>query len=188
MQLDRNKLNGLLSSKGLSLNAFAKQCGISRQSIYNMMEGKSIFSKPFEKVMAELDVDFEDLMKARPSIESVLADAPRSIQRAALQIQEYAREKKADLFLIGSRARGRKGIRSDWDFAVFYPNQQEHHELALVKQKCMDAAFPHRLGITNITTAPSWFLRSIEKDALRLEGSTDRAYIFKCGDKKKGAA
>jgi len=188
MELDRNKLSGLLSSKGLSLNAFAKQCGISRQSIYNMMEGKSIFSKPFQKILAELNVDFEDLTKARPSVEAILADAPRSIQRAALQLQEHAREKSADLFLIGSRARGKKGIRSDWDFAIFYPDAEVHSELALVKQRCMDGAVPHRLGITNITTAPRWFLKSIAKDALRLEGLTDRAYVFGRERKEKGAA
>jgi hypothetical protein len=153
-----------------------------------MMEGKSIFSKPFEKMMAELDVDFEHLMKAKPSVERIFADAPRTIQRAALQIQEYAREHKADLFLIGSRARGRKGIRSDWDFAIFYSDAKKHPELALVKQKCMDIAFPHRFGITNITTAPIWFLKSIEKDALRLEGSTERAYVFGRNDLKKSVA
>lgn len=188
MELDRAKLHGLLSSRGLSLNAFAKQCGISRQSVYNMMEGKSVFSKPFEKIMAELNVEFEDLMRARPSVENILASAPRTVQRAALQIQEYVRQRKADLFLIGSRARGKRGIRSDWDFAIFYPDGKEHSELVPLKQRCADAAFPHRIGIVNITTAPQWFLKSIVGDALRLEGSTDYEYVFKRNPKEKGVA
>lgn len=188
MELDRTKLQGLLSSRGFSLNAFAKQCGISRQSIYNMMEGKSVFSKPFEKIMAELNVELEDLMRERPSIEAILESAPRAVQRAALQIQEYVRQQKADLFLIGSRARGKKGIRSDWDFAIFYPDEAVHPELALLKQRCADAAFPHRIGIVNITTAPQWFLRSVAGDALRLEGSTDREYVFKRNAKEKDVA
>ena len=188
MELDRTKLQGLLSSRGLSLNTFAKQCGISRQSIYNMMEGKSVFSKPFEKIMAGLNVEFEDLMSARPSVETILESAPRTVQRAVLQIQEYVRQQKADLFLIGSRARGKKGIRSDWDFAIFYPDEKGHPELALLKQRCMDVAFPHRIGIVNITIAPPWFLKSTVKDALRLEGSTDREYVFKRNAKEKGVA
>lgn len=188
MELDKTKLRGLLSKRGLSLNAFAKQCGISRQSIYNMMEGKSVFSKPFEKIMAGLNVDFEDLMRVRPSVETILESAPRTVQRAALQIQEYVRQQKADLFLIGSRARGKKGIRSDWDFAIFYPNEKEHPELALLKQRCGDDSFPHRIGIVNITIAPQWFLKSIAKDALRLEGSTDREYVFKRSVREKDVA
>ena len=186
MELDRNKLQGFLSSRGLSLKAFARQCGISRQSIYNMMEGKSVFSKPLEKIMAELGVELDDLMRTRPSVEAILEGAPRTIQRAALQIQEYVRQQEADLFLIGSRARGKKGIRSDWDFAIFYPDEKEHLDLVLLKQRCVDAAFPHRIGIVNITAAPKWFLQSIAKDALRLEGSTDRDHIFNA--KEKGAA
>ncbi|MFH1830041.1 MAG: helix-turn-helix domain-containing protein [Pseudomonadota bacterium] len=176
--MDRKKLETLLCSRGTSLNQLAKKCGISRQSLYNMFEGKSVLTKPFEKLLSVLGVDFDDIVTGQTQLEDIFSSAPDKVRKAALALLEYAQNKDADLFLIGSRAKGKKGVRPDWDFAIYFPDLKMHLDLASLKQRVSDIAFPHRIDIVDFTSAPDWFKRSIADDAIRMSGATTRDKIF----------
>ena len=188
VSIDRHRLEEQLRRRGENLSAFARRCGISRQSLYLLFEGKSVFSVPFEKILRELGADFRDLIAEMPDLAVILGDAPESVRRAALELEAYAEKQGADLFLIGSRARGAKGVRSDWDFAVFFPDRKARNDLAALKLRLADVAFPHRVEVVDLTVAPSWFLRSVAIDAVRMSGATPCERIFGAGGEKRRVA
>ena len=177
--MDRKKLDSLLAERGLSLNAFAKECGVSRQSLYNMFHGRSILSTPMRKVLSFLHVGIEDVVEEAPGLETVLAGAPDSIVRSAGLLRDFAIEHGAELFLIGSRARGKKGITSDWDFAVYFPTGDTPAGFASLKLDAVDAAFPYRVDVVLLGNAPDWFIKSIEEDAVCLTGGSSVSDIMR---------
>lgn len=175
--VDKDKLGQLLASRGMSLAQLARGAGISRQSIYDMFQGKSIFTRPFEKIMHELGVDFSELLSQSSRLDDILGEAPDSVRRAALELQRYAERKKATLFLIGSRARGKKDLRADWDFGLYFTGKLPIN-FARTKQRLKDRAFPHRLDIVDLSSAPSWFLQSVADDALHMTGTVPHDEVF----------
>lgn len=188
MVLDRNKFEAILAGRGEKLAGFAKRCGISRQSIYNMFEGSSIFSKSFEKILQNLGVHYDELLEKRDVASVVMNEAPIGVQKAACELEKYAQENGADLFIIGSRARGAKGVRSDWDFAIYFTEKKAQRSLPLTKQKVGDLAFPHRIDVVCLNEAPGWFLKSVEHDAIRLCGKVAKDEIFSVARKERGVA
>lgn len=166
--LDKNKLENSLRGRGKSLSKFASDCGISRQSLYNMFAGKSIFSTSFEKILNELGVSFDEVVAQTSRFDSIMLEAPYKIKKIALKLEEYARTNGADLFLIGSRVRGKKGIRSDWDFAVYFRHGKKPKGFSLFKQDQLDMAFPYRIDIVCLNDAPTWFLNSIADSNIRV--------------------
>ncbi|MFH0799032.1 MAG: helix-turn-helix domain-containing protein [Pseudomonadota bacterium] len=179
LRLDRKRLESVLAARGLSLAGLAKACGISRQSIYNMFRGRSVLSAPLEKIIRELRTGLPDIVVEDASEDGVFARAPEKVQDAVVVLKGYALRESADLFLIGSRARRKRGVRSDWDFAIYFPDGRHRHSLASVKAKASDAAFPHRIDVVCLNFAPPWFMKSIEASAKRIVGETTTAAIFK---------
>ena len=175
--LDRKKFEALLTKRGQTLSKLAGDCGISRQSLYAMFNGESIFSTPFQKILRTLGVEFEQLVSSRGT--HVLESAPLRIQKAALELETYAHHCSADLFLFGSRARNKLGIRADWDFAFFFPKDQKPSRFAVLKERVQDIAFPYRIDIVHLNDAPAWFLQSVAEDAVRIAGTTRQESIFR---------
>ena len=178
LKLDRKKLESSLSLRGENLSQLARSCGMSRQSLYEMFEGKSIFSTPFEKLLGELMIPFGRITVDDENILAPLHDAPLQVRRVVLSLQRYAVQHNADLFLFGSRARGKKGIRADWDFALFFPSGRQPKSFASLKINAEETAFPYRVDVLCLNDAPAWFLNSVSSDALRLHGVTDPEIIF----------
>lgn len=170
--LDRKKLGLELKARGISLSRFAAECGISRQSLYDMFNGGSIFSVPFSKVLSYTGLAFEDLVSKGSKFESIISGAPEGIRKATLYLQKFSEKHNASLFLIGSRARGKRGPRADWDFAIYFSDKRRRRSLALIKQRMEDIAFPHRIDLVDLNSAPRWFLRSIEHEAISLCGAS----------------
>jgi len=159
--LDKNKLEALLKAKGMNMSILAKACGVSRQSIYNMLGRTSVFNTSFEKLLGFLQVGYEQIT-ADVSAENVVAkDFPPKIAKVALELFRFAEVNEADLVLFGSRAGGKKGIQADWDFAVYFHKKAEDTKLRLLKQRLIDDAFPYRIDIINLNLAPEWFKTSI---------------------------
>ncbi len=183
MLLDREKLEKVMISSGLNLAGLAKECGISRRSIYDMFEGRSIFSVPFEKLLKKLGVSALAVTNTQTTISEIFADAPPAILKVALRLEEFAKTNSADLFLFGSRARGKKGIRADWDFAFSFSSDEAPESFASFKQEMLDRAFPYRIDIVLLNNAPEWFLSSVRENAVRIAGVTPLKKIFGRGQK-----
>jgi hypothetical protein len=146
-----------------------------------MFKGKAIFSAPFEKILDELLIEHDDILVSRSRTDEILGNAPDSVRKAALRLQQYAEKHHADLYLIGSRARGKRGVRADWDFGIYFSAGKRPVDFSRTKQSVSDMAFPHRVDIVDLGSAPSWFLKSIVHDALHMTGQTSRDIIFQEG-------
>ena len=175
--IERQRLEKILNSKGLNLSDLAKECGISRKSLYDMFEGDTIFTTPFKKVLSFLNIEFEEVTKNETSLSPILKEAPANIIKILLQLQTFAKEKNASLFLFGSRARGKKGIRADWDFAIYFMDKKRVKNFASFKEKLTDKAFPYSIDIVVLNDAPDWFIDSISNEAILIEGKTSMKEI-----------
>lgn len=174
LQVDQEKLMRLLDARRVSLNGFAKACGVSRQSIYNMFRGKSVLSVPFEKVLLTLGVGFEEIVAGARAPARMFEEMPKKVKEALHLLKEYALRTKASLYLIGSRARGKKGTRADWDFAFRFSSGKRPDDFVALKNRAADVAFPYPIDIVDISSSPDWFCESIEKDAVPLVGGPFR--------------
>jgi transcriptional regulator with XRE-family HTH domain len=115
--LGEDKLNTLLASRGMTLSGLARDCGVSRQSIYDMLGKKSVFNSTFVKILSHLGVDYEQLTETHDV--ALLRTMPVRIQKAVMRLISFCEAHQAGLLLFGSRARGKTGIGADWDFGVY---------------------------------------------------------------------
>lgn len=171
LRLDRGKLTKLMAARGLSLARLAATSGVSRQSIYNMLSGRSVLSTPLEKILMALAADVDEVVSKAPGPREVFRRAPDRVQAAFAILREYALQHGASLFLIGSRARGTRGrAGSDWDFALQFPSGKRPGDFVSVKNRAIDAAFPYPVDVVDLSASPEWFLKSIEGGAVLLAG------------------
>ncbi|MBI4197331.1 MAG: nucleotidyltransferase domain-containing protein [Deltaproteobacteria bacterium] len=168
--LSRPRLQKLLGERRLTLSKMARECAISRQSLYKMLAGMPIYNTPFLKLIQFLRVEPEEVTE-ESSVETLfLRMAPLKIQKTALELIQFCKKHQATLLLFGSQARGTKGIGSDWDFGVYFHKKDANRDLRRLKQNLQDRAFPYRIDVVNLGQAPSWFLEGVRKDRFLLEG------------------
>ena len=169
--LSRAHLNPLLTRRGLNLSRLARKSGVSRQSLYQMLAGASIYNVPFQKLIRFLRISPDQITDEHSASTLSLEQSPAKIRKAALRLLDYCKKKRASLILFGSRARETHGKGSDWDFAVYFHGKVHDHELRRLKQQLQEQTFPYRIDIVNLNQAPHWFLRGVREDGLVLEGS-----------------
>lgn len=171
MRLDRKKLEARLAARKLSLAGLAAAAGVSRQSIYTMLKGRSVLSTPMEKILAALGADVDDLVSRAPGPAALIGRAPAPVRAAIEVLTAYARERGATLFLIGSRARGEgRKAGSDWDFALSFAGGRGPDDFVTLKNRAIDAAFPYPVDVVDLGASPAWFRESIGEDAVALVG------------------
>ena len=198
--LNKEALNSLLDQKGLSLSALARQSGISRQSLYNMFDDDTVFNVPFERILKALNVNYQTITYEKTLAEKLLEDAPSPIQKVLFSLIDFCQQHKASLALFGSRARGKKGVRVDWDFGIHFsppkaparPRSQIRkaggdqplagagmtdctttencRALNVLKGLLKEEAFPYRVDIVNLNQAPNWFRKTVDKEYVLLYG------------------
>lgn len=168
LYLSKKKLEEVLAKRGSSASMLAKECGISRQSIYNMFGKTSVFNTSFEKILKYLNVNLEEITEQRDRVSFLVQKFPNKINKIILELTEFASKNSADLILFGSRASGKMGITSDWDFALYFKRANKDKELKKIKQAIVEEAFPYRVDIVNLNNAPEWFLSSISNNIIYL--------------------
>ncbi|HCU25624.1 MAG TPA: hypothetical protein DF383_11465 [Deltaproteobacteria bacterium] len=169
--LSAEKLKVLLRTRNINLAQLAKRCEISRQSIYQMLQGRPIYNQPFLKMLDYLGVSPEEITEesAEKTLQA-LQKAPLKLRKVILRLIEFCRKHRAALLLFGSQASGKAGIASDWDFGVYFANSGAKIEFRAMKRRLVEQAFPYRLDIVNLNEAPDWFLESIREECVLLEG------------------
>lgn len=168
--LSREKLSQRLAERQLNIARLAKDCGISRQSLYAMFRGESIYNTPFTKLIRYLQVEPGDITEQESSAERLLKSAPLKIKKVVCDLQDFCRKHGASLLLFGSQVAGSAKPSSDWDFAVYFLKRTHVPALLKLKHRLAEQAFPYRLDIVNLNQAPSWFLESIRDEAQLLHG------------------
>lgn len=168
LYLDEDKLNAALATRGLTLSQLAKDCGISRQSIYDMLSKKPVFNSTFVKILNHLGVDFDQLTESHDV--AVLRTMPMRVQKAVMKLISFCDSHHAGLILFGSRARGKGGASPDWDFGIYSARPFDQREFSVLKQRLLDEVFPNRIDVVNLNVAPAWFLESIVSDYIQIHG------------------
>lgn len=166
--VDKRKLEALLRSRGLNVTSLAKLCNVSRQSIYNMFDGSSVFNTTFEKILARLGIDYHEITTKGDRADFIIRSFPDKVKKAALSLNKFASTHHADLILFGSRAAGKTGIRADWDFGLNFHKKINNAKLAALKRSLVEKTFPYRIDIVNLNAAPEWFKSSIEDNLIYL--------------------
>ncbi len=133
-----------------------------------MFDKSSVFSSSFEKILAQLDIDYKTITEDRDSIRIILSSFPDKIKKIVIELVKFTNDNSADLILFGSRAAGKTGVRHDWDFAVNFHKTVQDKKLRLLKQKLQDQSFPYRVDLVNLNIAPTWFKDSIDEDKIYL--------------------
>lgn len=168
LHLDKKKLETKLKARGVNLARLAKLCNVSRQSIYNMFEKNSVFNTTFEKILSFTGIDYLEITTGGRRKDYIIRNFPDQIKKIALSLCKYAAEHHADMILFGSRAAGKKGIRADWDFAIYFHRKMDNACLARLSRTLTEKAFPYRIDIVNLNAAPDWFKSSIEDNIIYL--------------------
>lgn len=174
LYLEKKKLEKVLKARGLNMSQLSKLCGVSRQSIYNMFGKTSVFNTVFEKILVHLAVDHNKITVGQSREGLIIKTFPDKIAKTAAKLSAFAGQTHADLLLFGSRAKGKRGFRTDWDFAVRFHKSNEDKKLKLLKQQCIEESFPFRIDIINLNLAPAWFKDSISDDCIYLRKEGDK--------------
>ncbi len=168
LYLGEDKINDLLFSRGMTLSGLARDCGVSRQSLYDMFSKKPVFNSTFVKILNHLGVDYDQITESRDN--ALLRTMPMRVQKAVMCLIQFCDAHNAGLILFGSRARGKGGIGPDWDFGVYSQKPFDQRSFSVLKQKLMDEVFPNRIDIVNLNAAPGWFLESVAGDHIQVHG------------------
>lgn len=171
-RLSRKKLQTLLARQGLNLSQACRVSGVSRQSIYNMLAGASVYNQPLTKFLTALHLKPEEVVERPAPAADILRRAPRRVQKVMVRLLAFCRINQASLLLFGSQVIRRSSARSDWDFGVWFAGRVgSRHPFAACKQKLTEEAFPDRVDIVVLNQAPAWFWDSIREEVILLHGT-----------------
>lgn len=171
LSLNESKLKSILNKKQRTLSQACNDCGISRQSLYAMLKGASVFNTPFTKLITHLNIDPAEITQTTSQGENVLGSAPLKIQKIVLRLKDFCEKYSASLILFGSQAAGTSRASSDWDFGIYFNKKDVTSQLRRLKSQLQEDSFPYRLDVVVLNQAPSWFWASIQDESLLLFGT-----------------
>lgn len=169
----------LLEMNYASVADFSKKAAIHRNTVLNYLAGRGVFSSSFYEIATKLNVDPMELI------------SPVSDTRAAVSYIDEIRPVIAKItkfnpriatILLGSRARKRARIYSDWDIGITGGiDSILTEEYFRIKDMVEDAAenIPRMIDVVNLDCAPLWFLEGLDYDLIFLDGNKESYLYFK---------
>lgn len=161
--LDTHRLRELIAARGYeSLNDFASKEHVHRNTLYGYIsEDKSVLSSVLNRIAQSLEVDPLHLIRR-----SDMGGSESDEYKALLQlIRDLCKmEENLAFVLLGSRAKRRSRIYSDWDLGLTGGRQKIGTRTYLaVKSSIQDATedFSRTVDVVNLDVSPSWFIEGI---------------------------
>lgn len=176
LHLVPDRLKKTISTRGWSLARLSRESGISRRSLYNLLAETEVLNPTFAKVLKTLDVPLEEIVEWRSPTDELIAQSPPSVKKVIMDITVFCQQHDAALVLFGSRARDKRGAKSDWDLGVWLNGKQKSvqqkssHSLHASIPRWRDEAFPYRVDVVELNQAPDWFRKEVDRDYLILYG------------------
>lgn len=178
--LDPKKVKKRLLSLGYkNLSDFAAKNAIHRNTLNDLLNGKSVFSNAFEKVAEKLKIDPMELLvpQSRFSHSIPHIDEIKPVVAALVK-----KNKKMTVVLIGSRSRQRGKTFSDWDLGLFslvspISATDYLHCKRLAEELSEDLV--RKIDVVNLNQAPLWFLENLKEGCLFLDGDHDSFVYLK---------
>ena len=119
--LDQKKFKRRLLSLGYkNLYDFTAKNGIHRNTLNDLLKGKSVFLNSFEKIVKKLGIDPMELLVAKSQLSHPIPNIDEIKPIVAALVKK---NKKMAVLLIGSRSREKAKKFSDWDIGLFSHTQ-----------------------------------------------------------------
>ncbi len=177
--LDTKKFRKRLAELGFpNLAGFAASNRIHRNTLHDLLKGKSIFSASFEKISSKLKADPLELI--RPMSEP-LPPVPFIEEIRPIVARLSKMDKRSAVVLIGSRAGKKAKPYSDWDLGVLrHPEPLSGMEYLRMKRVVGEETedLVRQVDLVNLNQAPAWFLEGLKGEILFLEGNRDAFYYL----------
>ncbi|MBI2083184.1 MAG: nucleotidyltransferase domain-containing protein [Deltaproteobacteria bacterium] len=162
-----------------SLSEFASKNKIHRNTLQNLLSGKSVFCASFQKIVSSLELDPLELIV--PSSTTSHAPLKKMDELKTIIAHLVQANEKMAIVLIGSRAKGKEKKYSDWDLGIFgYP--EPILDRAYLKLKGLVDEMSENLvwivDLVNLNRAPIWFLENLDNKVIFLDGNQEAfAYL-----------
>jgi len=161
-QLDPIRFKAKLQELGYSSTVqFGEKHHIHRNTIRQLLDGKSVFLSSVDTIAEALKTDPLQLIMPVSEVPTSIADYH---EIAPLVGRLVSHDEKMAIFLLGSRAKQRARRYSDWDIAITrYPDPISGREYLRLKEKVSEWSedFPRMVDLINLDQAPLWFLNEV---------------------------
>lgn len=178
LYLDKKRLDDVLVQKNTTLNGLANACGISRQSIYQMFEERSVFNTSFEKMLKFLNCSHEDLTRDTDSLDEFIRIVPPYIRGIISELHAFSEKNETDLYILFPNGKGRFGFSKDWTFGLYFTKKDRERKMSTTRQEILNRAAPYRIEIVNLSRAPTWYLTSAKDGHIKVFGTTSDETVF----------
>jgi len=178
--LDQKKFKRALLEGGFtSLVDLARKTGIHRNTLKNLVAGRSLLVSSFAELAGRLSIDPLELMVPTSTTKSRIPfiDEMRPIIASLSKL-----DKRFTIILIGSRASKKQKKYSDWDLGILrYPEPLTGIEYLKLKRVVAEASenLVRQVDLVNFNEAPPWFLKGLGDHVVFLDGSRDGWTYFK---------
>jgi predicted nucleotidyltransferase len=176
---DEKKLKKRLAELGFSnLSEFAAKAGIHRNTLSNLLSGRSIFSASFQSLAQALQMDPMDLATPRSDF---TAKAKHGDEIRPLVARLAKESPGAAVLLLGSRASGKAKNYSDWDLGIFgYPAPLSGLEYLRLKGivEEMSEDLVRQVDLVHLNQAPLWFLEDLSSGPIIFLDGNKEAWVY----------
>lgn len=162
-----------------SVADFAKKTSIHRNTVFNYLTGKGAFSSSFEEIARKLNIDPMELILSVSETKAAVSN----IDEIKPIIAKIVRSNKGiAALLLGSRAKKRAKLYSDWDIGItggIDPIRSEDY--LRIKNMVEEASenIPRMIDVVNLDCAPLWFLEGLDYEPIFLDGNKESYLYFK---------
>lgn len=176
--LDKTRLENVLRDRGINIQILASACGISRQSIYNMLNSNTIFNTSFQKIIKYLQIDYKKITTEKSLTIDIIKNIPERVRFALTRLTEFCQDYEGDLILYNSSGESKFGQKTDWHLGIFFQGREYDDKLRAIRQELLDYVVPFNLSLININRAPFWLLDIIRQNRVHLYGDCPDEIIF----------
>lgn len=177
-ELDQKKFKQCLLNRGYkNVYHFASRHAIHRNTLHNLLKGKSVFANSFEKIAKILSIDPLELLVPKSPFVSTI---PNLHELRPIVAKLVKKNKKMAVVLLGSRAKQTAKEYSDWDLGIFsYPEPIAGIPYLRYKRLVEDWSdnLVRQVDVVNLNQAPLWFLENLKDSAIFLDGHRE-SFIY----------
>lgn len=172
--LDNKKFKQRVLSCGYrTVSEFALKNTIHRNTMQNLLRGRSVFLRSFEKIAKMLDSDpLELLLPTSP----LPASVPHIDELSPLVAKLVQRHPKMAVVLLGSRAKRQATTYSDWDLGLFSLSKPISGMQYLRLKRAVEEwseDLVRKVDCVNLHQAPIWFLENMQGGMIFLDGDRE---------------
>ncbi len=166
MYINKEKLNKILDERNISLRELLLRADISQNAFFSLQRKRNILPKSIQRLIDILHID-EAVLLSFPNEETLGIrlpfQVPAHIKESLQELIAFCKTQKSTIVLFGSRAYGRKSMRSDWDFALCSKKVIRIRDFLLIKNKIKSLSWPYKVDLVYFNNANPQLKESILK-------------------------